>query len=129
MNTEKHTYLIEQIFKTFFPGVEYVVEHENSLDYLYNIRLTNIVGKNYNPFDFDPTYKFENVDEVYTESHFINTFKGFAPTLSGLTLIYYIITHNGKSSVILTPTQTKCDYYGIIDSIKDPHRNRFENLY
>lgn len=125
MNTEKHTYLIEHIFKTFFPGVEYVVEPENSLSYLYNIRLTNVSCKLYNPFDFDPTYKFENLTESYGESFFESTIKGFAPTLSGLILIYYK-TKDGKSPVILTPSRTKHESYGIVNLIKDPHRNRFD---
>ena len=56
MNTEKHTYLIEHIFKTFFPGVEYVVEPENSLSYLYNIRLTNVLHKLFDPNEFVPRY-------------------------------------------------------------------------
>lgn len=126
METDKHIYLINKIFTTFFPGVEYVVEPENSLSYLYNICLTNVSCKIFNPSNFDPTYKFENLTESYGESFFETTIKGFAPTLSGLILIYYK-TKDGKSPIILTPSQTKYESYGIVNLIKDPHRNRFGN--
>jgi hypothetical protein len=125
MNTEKHTYLIEHIFKTFFPGVEYVVEPENSLNYLYNIRLTNVLHKLYDPNEFVPRYKFENVTENYSELYFENIIKDFASSLTGLILIYYK-TKDGKSPIILTPNQTKHENYGIVSLIKDPHRHRFD---
>jgi hypothetical protein len=120
-----HIFLIESIFKTFFPGVEYVIESENSLEYLYNIRLTNSLGKTYNPMSFDPIYRF-NSNTYYSENDFVLVFREFSSSLSGLILIYYQhLNDNQKTSIIVTPSQTKNRNYGIYAAITDPHKNRF----
>lgn len=123
----KHIYLIDSIFNTFFPGVEYVIESENSLVYLYNIRLTNAIGKIYNPMSFDPIYRFSS-NTYYSEHDFTIAFREFAVSLSGLILVYYPhLNDDKKTSIIVTPSQTKNRDYGIYAAITDPHKNRFEN--
>ena len=123
----KHIYLIDSIFNTFFPGVEYVIESENSLVYLYNIRLTNAIGKTYNPMSFDPIYRFSS-NTYYSEHDFTIAFREFAVSLSGLILVYYQHLHdNKKTSIIVTPNQTKNRDYGIYEAIIDPHKHRFNN--
>jgi len=126
----KHIFLIDSIFNTFFPGVEYVIESENSLEYLYNIRLTNANGKQYNPMSFDPIYSFNSTPKVYySEQDFVMTFREFSVSLSGLILVYYHhLTDNKKTSIIVTPNQTKNRNYGIYDAITDPHKYRFDNV-
>ena len=125
----KHIYLIDSIFNTFFPGVEYVIESENSLEYLYNIRLTNTIGKIYNPMSFDPIYSFSSTPKVcYSEDEFVMVFREFSVSLSGLILVYYQHLHdNKKTSIIVTPNQTKNRDYGIYEAIIDPHKHRFNN--
>lgn len=128
METDKHIYLIKTIFMTFFPGVDYVIEHETSLDYLYNIRLKNVVERVYDVEAYCVSqYKFENCDVSYSSDYFISVFKGFATTLTGQILIYY--TKEGKSPVLITPNQTKNDNYSIVSLLTDPYRNRFDNRY
>jgi hypothetical protein len=123
METNKHIHLIQNIFTTFFPGVKYVIEHEKSLDYWFNIRLTNVFDRDFTHFN---EYIFEHKNGViYNEDYFMTVFKGFAPTLSGQILIYY--TKDGRYPIIMTPNQTKYENYGIVSLIKDPHRNRFAN--
>jgi hypothetical protein len=121
---DKDKFLIDKIFKTFFKGVEYGIELEKSHNYLYNICLTNLKRLYFNPSSFTPEFSFENTDNRYDEDEFAFIFRNFAPTLSGLILIYYVKKDLG-SRIILTPNQIKNENYGIIARITDPYTNRF----
>lgn len=119
-----HEVIIKRIFDTFFRGVEYEVEPENSLKYLYNIRLTNLIKAEYAQ-GFTTQFNFEGSFNVYREDDFTTTFRHFASVLSGSVLIYAHI--HGRNRIIVTPEQIRNENYGLLARIQDPYKNKFDN--
>ena len=122
-----HEVLIQRIFETFFKGVEYVIEPELSLKYLYNIKLTNIKRAFYGQHSFLPEFEFNGTNNIYSEDDFAITLRHFAPNIGGYILVYAFI--NNRDRVIVTPDQIRIENYGIVSRIKDPYKNRFEKTW
>lgn len=122
-----HEVLINRIFETFFKEVEYVIEPELSLKYLYNIKLTNLIKAEFSVNLFIPQFKFNGTSKIYSEDDFITTFRHFAPTLSSGVLIYTYL--NGRNRIIVTPEQIRNENYGLVAMIKDPYKNKFDNFH
>ena len=119
-----HEFILKRVFETFFEGVEYIIEPETSNMYLYNIKLLNVINCRFNTSTYMPEYVFDNTSNVFNETDFSTVLRNFAPTLRSSILVYCF--YNNRNRIIVTPEQIRNENYGIVASIKDPFKNRFD---
>jgi hypothetical protein len=121
-------FLIQKIFKTFFPDLEYTIIPEFTDKYLYNVCIRNIIDVKFSTIVYTPQY-ISDCNKMYSDEDFIGIFKGFAPNLNGKVLVYQKSKYKTKmESIIVTPTMTLNDSYGLVARITDPYFNKMNYL-